>query len=160
MAADLTRRDGIPVTSPSRTIDDLRRVLGEPQLRRAIRQAEVLGLALGPGDGSEGTRSELERLFLRLCRRHRIPQPEVNARVGPYLVDFLWRDRGLVVEADGYRYHRGRQAFEDDRARDLALRLRGLDVMRFSHRQVVESPAAVIGLLSVALGAGETDRLG
>lgn len=39
------------------------------------------------------TRSELEYLFLRLCRRHRLPLPEVNVRIGSSIVDFLWRDR-------------------------------------------------------------------
>jgi very-short-patch-repair endonuclease len=62
----------------------------------------------------------------------------VNVYVGPYEVDFLWRHRRLVVETDGYEGHRGRQAFEDDRARDAELRVLGYTVVRFTYRQVTE----------------------
>ena len=54
------------------------------------------------------------------------------------MVDFLWRDQRLVVETDGYRFHRGRLAFEADRARDVELKLLGYTVVRFTHRQVVD----------------------
>ncbi len=74
-------------------------------------------------------------MFLRLCRRHRLPLPEVNVRMGPFVVDFLWRRQSLIVETDGYRFHRGRQAFEDDRVRDTELRLTGYEVIRFTYRQ-------------------------
>ncbi len=59
------------------------------------------------------------------------------------MVDFLWHGRALIVETDGYRYHRGRQAFEDDRARDVELRLAGYEVARFTHRQIVDDPKRV-----------------
>lgn len=107
----------------------------------------MLGLPLGPEAAHDRTRSDLERDFLRLCRRHRLPMPEINVRIGPHLVDFLWRDRGLVVEADGYRYHRGQQAFRDDRARDLDLRGRGFEVVRLSEEQIDDEPARVAGIL-------------
>ncbi len=151
LATDMTRRRGIPVTSPVRTISDLRRVVSARELRRAIRQAEVFGLSIGPGTDRDRTRSDLERAFLQLCRRHRLPAPEVNVRAGPHLVDFLWRDRSLIVETDGYRYHRGRQAFEDDRARDLDLRARGFAVVRLSEKQVAEEPGLVAGILRAAV---------
>ena len=54
------------------------------------------------------TRSPLERKFLQLCRRHRIPPPKVNVPVGRFVVDFLWLERRLIVEVDGYEYHRAR----------------------------------------------------
>ena len=106
-----TIRNGITVTTPARTLADL---------RRACATRDELGSGDPPGRGrwdcrsASGrraptcTRSELERRFLRLCRRHRLPTPEVNARIGPFIVDFLWRDRALIVETDGYRFHRGR----------------------------------------------------
>ena len=97
------------------------------------------------------TRSELERRFLRLCRRHRLPTPEVNVRIGPFIVDFLWRDRALIVETDGYRFHRGRSAFEGDRARDVELKLRGYEVVRFTYRQVVDEAAGVARTLRALL---------
>jgi very-short-patch-repair endonuclease len=153
LPASVTRRWGIPVTTPARTISDLRGVASGWEVRRAVRQAEVLGLPLGPEVTSDGTRSDLERDFLRLCRRHRLPEPEVNVRVGSHLADFLWRDRRLVVETDGYWYHRGRQAFEDDRARDLALRARGFEVLRVSEKQVDEEPGRVAEVLRTALAS-------
>jgi hypothetical protein len=67
----LIRRYGIPVTKPAQTIADLRGGVPPAQLRRAIRQAEVLGLPIG-AENAERTRSELEHLFLRLCERHGI----------------------------------------------------------------------------------------
>ena len=75
----------------------------------------------------------------------------MNVRVAGLLVDFAWRDRGLVVETDGYRFHRGRTAFEDDRARDLRLRQAGLDVIRLSYRQVLDGPEQVASALRRAL---------
>jgi very-short-patch-repair endonuclease len=147
----VTRRRGIPVTTPARTISDLRRTAPPEQLRRVLRQADVLGLPVGPDSTRDGTRSELEHLFLTLCRRHRLPMPEVNVRVGGLLVDFAWLDRHLIVETDGYRFHRGRTAFEDDRARDLRLRALGHEVIRLSYRQVLDQPTQVATVLSKAL---------
>ena len=146
-----TRRRGIPVTTPARTIADLRRMASAAELRRAIRQAGVLGLDPGPGVKADGTRSELERRFLLLCQRHRLPPPEVNIRIAGLLVDFTWRSQRLVVETDGYRFHRGRAAFEDDRARDLRLRRAGFDVIRLSYRQVLDGPEQVARVLREAL---------
>lgn len=146
-----TRRRSIPVTTPARTIADLKRVASAAEHRRAIRQAEMRSLDIGPGVEQDGTRSELERRFLLLCRRHRLPPPEVNVRIAGLLVDFAWRDLGLIVETDGYKFHRGRGAFEDDRARDLRLRQVGFDVMRFSYRQVVDRPEQVVCALRKAL---------
>lgn len=158
LPADVTLRSGIPVTTPARTIADLRRsasgrspLISARELRRAIRQAEVLGLPIGPAPERDRTRSELERDFLRLCRRHRLPAPEVNVRVGRHLVDFLWRERRLVVETDGFRYHRGRSAFEDDRQRDLELRAQGYELLRLSARQVSGEAGRVAEVLRQAL---------
>ncbi len=144
-----TRREGIPVTTPARTIADLRSGVGGAvsprRLRRAIRQAAVLGLPLE--EPAEHSRSDLELAFRRLCRANRLPQPEMNADVDGIEVDFLWRRSAVVVETDGYRYHRGRIAFEDDRGRDLALRELGFEVVRLSETQVEEEPVRVAALL-------------
>lgn len=148
----VTRRYGIPVTKPAQTIADLKGSVPPKELRRAIRQANVLGLPIGSETGRDRTRSDLERDFLRLCRRFHLPAPEVNVRVGTCLVDFLWRDRRLVVETDGYRFHRGKAAFEDDRARDLDLRGLGYEVRHFTYRQVHDEPSRVATDLREALG--------
>jgi very-short-patch-repair endonuclease len=144
---------GIPVTSVLRTIADLKSAVPSWQWWRAVRQAEFLGLPLGPEVESDGTRSDLERDFLRLCRRHGLPAPEVNVRVGRWTVDFLWRRARVVAETDFFGYHRGRAAFRDDRTRELDLRRRGFAVRRFSEEQVNECPAEVAADLRQALGS-------
>ena len=138
----VTRRLAIPVTTVPRTLADLRGQIPERTRRRAIRQAEVLGLPTGIEAGAP-TRSELEDRFLRLCRQHGIAAPEVNARVGRREVDFLWREPCLIVETDGYRFHRGQLAFEDDHARDLDLREAGFSPLRLTYRQVRDEPGRV-----------------
>jgi very-short-patch-repair endonuclease len=152
LTVDLTtERRGIPVTTPARTIADLLEAGPAWQSRRAIRQAEMRGMRLGPGVEVDRTSSDLERDFLRLCRHHGLPTPEVNVKVGPYAVDFLWRRERIAVETDSYAYHRGRVAFQDDRARDMELRRRGFVVHRFSERQLNEQPAEVVADLRRAL---------
>jgi very-short-patch-repair endonuclease/predicted transcriptional regulator of viral defense system len=156
---DVTLHRGIPVTTPGRTIADLRGAISNrrggaiaaKELRKAIRQANVLGLPIGLRDAKVRTRSDLEADFLRLCRRHRLPPPAVNVRIGPYLVDFLWREQRLVVETDSYLHHRGEVAFQDDHARDLELMHRGFEVLRLSELQLDEEPARVAGVLVARL---------
>jgi len=149
--AETTRRRGISVTSPARTIADLQRAVAAWESRRAIRQAEFVGLAVDPVLQPDRTRSELERKFLQLCRRHQLPRPAVNLRIDSLTVDFCWAEERLVVETDGYRSHRGRAAFEDDRARDLKLRALGYEVQRLSYRQVLEEGDEIAAVLRGAL---------
>ena len=141
--ADLTRRAGIPVTRPVRTLEDLRRVLPGKNFARALREAEYLRLAIGDAFSPDRTRSDLEGIFLAQARRRRLPQPEVNVRVDRFLVDFLWRHERLIVEVDGWESHRTRSAFEEDRARDARLKVLGYEVVRFTWRQVEDDAAAV-----------------
>jgi very-short-patch-repair endonuclease len=145
--ANTTRRNGIRVTKPARTLTDLRRTEPAALVRRARRQAAYLGLFLGSQGEVMRDRSELERRMLWVCRHHRLPLPEVNVPIGPLTVDFLWRKQLLVVETDGWEAHRGRQAFEDDRERDAYLRLQGSEVLRFSWRQVFDDPKSVVAVL-------------
>jgi very-short-patch-repair endonuclease len=131
--AETTRRKGIPVTTLARTLADL-------------------------GYGPERTRSDLERLFLRICRKHGIPKPEVNVKVGPNEVDFLWRAERLVVEVDGWKYHSDRRAFEADRARDRELARRGFTVLRFTDRELSAKPDAVADSLLAHLRRRSSNR--
>ena len=165
--SDVTLHRGIPVTTPERTIADLRETISARrsgaiaghELRKAIRQANVLGLPIGHRDAKVRTRSDLEGDFVRLCRRRRLPSPEVNVRVGRYLVDFLWRERRLVVEIDSYLYHRGEVAFQEDRARELGLMRRGFEVLRLSEMQLGEEPAQVAEVLAARLAlAGDAAK--
>jgi very-short-patch-repair endonuclease len=154
----VTRRDGIPVTTVPRTIEDLRGSLPPRLVRRAIRQAEFMGLRLD-GIETNRTRSDLEELFLRLCEKHGLPRPEVNVKAGEWEVDFLWRDRRLVVEIDSFTYHRGSVAFQDDHARDLDLRCLGLAIHRFTEEQLEKEPGRVVADVARALTGGDLSAL-
>jgi very-short-patch-repair endonuclease len=153
----VTRRFNIPVTTPARTVDDLRGTVPPRLWRRAVRQAELAGMELSHAVESGGTRSDLEDEFLRICRRGRLPAPEVNVKVGRWSVDFLWRSERLAVETDSYRYHRGKVAFQDDHARELELRARGYKVRRFDERQIEDEPDLILADLIGALGERPPD---
>jgi very-short-patch-repair endonuclease len=148
LTADMcTRRDGIPVTKPARTLADLRPLLSEPQFAAAVREAEFLGFPVGEVFTVDRARTDLEQGFLALCRRHRLPKPEVNVKVERFEVDFLWRDERVIVELDGWESHRTRSAFEEDRARDARLKILGFDVLRFTWRQVTRASGEVAGTI-------------
>jgi very-short-patch-repair endonuclease len=169
---DVTTHRGIPITTPARTLLDIAPDLTPRQLERTIDQAEHLRLldpASLPGvvrranghhgagrlaavvarheAGSTFTRSELEERFLRVCRGAALTQPQVNVPLHGYEVDFLWRDRRLVVELDGHASHGTRAAFERDRARDADLAAHGYRVVRFTYLQVVRQPKRVAALV-------------
>jgi hypothetical protein len=139
------------VTTPARTIEDLRATAPPHLVRRATRQAELAKYPLGPGVRGDGTRSDLERDFLAFCAKHGIPRPRVNVRVGRWRVDFLWSAERVAVETDFFDYHRGSVAFEDDHQRDLDLRRAGFTVRRYTGAQIRNHPAAVVGDLREAL---------
>jgi very-short-patch-repair endonuclease len=80
----------------------------------------------------------MEERFLQLCDDHGIQRPATNTHVEGIEVDFVWRDDRLIVEVDGYRYHRAPTVFEDDRAKDVELTTRGWHVLRFTWRQITK----------------------
>ena len=123
-------------------------------MRRAIRQAEYDQRHIGEEARETGrTRSDLELRFLRLCRRHGLPEPEVNVPIGRYTVDFLWRKERVVVETDSYRTHGGHQAFLDDRERDNELMALGLEVLRFTDLRIDKERARVATIVRARVDA-------
>lgn len=174
-ARDATRKHGIPVTSPARTLLDLAATLPQRDLDRAVEQAQVqrqvslhsLNEQFERYPGHRGTaalteairtdpaftRMELERRMLALIRAARLPAPEVNVMLGIWEVDFHWRDARLVVETDGYAFHSSRAAFERDRRKDQELQANGWRVIRFAWRQITDEPEAVIAALATTLAS-------
>jgi len=159
LANDVTRHDGIPVTTPTCTLVDLAARLGRERLERAIREADkrdlidpdALRTALDDMHGRRGvaalrdtldhrtlvlTDSELERRFLPIARRAGLPPPQTQCIVNGFRVDFYWPELGLVVETDGLRYHRTPAQQAADRVRDQAHTASGLTPLRFTHAQV------------------------
>jgi very-short-patch-repair endonuclease len=156
LPSHITRRLGIPVTKPTRTLADLRRAVSIREWRAALREAEYLRLPLDGLFSGDGTRSEVESKFLALCRRHRLPAPEVNVTLGAYTVDFLWRRQRLVVEVDTYGTHGGRAMFDGDRRRDAWLKREGWEVVRVTDRWIEEAPAEVVTTVRMLLqGPGD-----
>jgi very-short-patch-repair endonuclease len=160
---DLAELDGIPVTEPHRTLTDLARTIEGRPLERAVNLAErridferlrrtappALRAVLASYTTSL-TRSKLEEMFLQLCDDHDIARPEVNTRVEGVECDFVWRDARLVVEVDGYKYHRAPSVFESDRAKDVELEIRGWRVLRFTWLQVERRPQWVARAIRLA----------
>lgn len=145
-----TCRHDIPVTIVQRTIDDLDGTVPSYLVRRARRQAELMGVRLKGAEGRR-QRSDLEEDFFALISYHRLPLPETNVKIGRWEVDFVWREQRVVVETDSFTYHQGSVAFQDDHDRDLDLRRRGYTVLRFSDKQIDEEPKRVVEDVNRAL---------
>ncbi len=168
---DCCKRDGIPLTSPARTLIDLAASRTSRELERAFDEGRIRGLvspkalsaALVRYPGRRGaavlaeladasasatrttlTASHPEEVLLAALRRVNLPRPECNARIGRYTVDFYWRAQGVVVEVDGYRFHSTRGAFERDHAKDRDLRGRRLTPLRYTAREVEHELEAIL----------------
>jgi predicted transcriptional regulator of viral defense system len=167
---DTTTLHGVPCTSVARTILDFAGVAPDWEVRKAVAEAEVLqildksklrallkrsrrrrGVArlrlvldtIHPQ--TKRTRSELERLFLGMCEKRGVPEPEVNVWLPApdgkrYQSDFLWRDAKLIVEADSRRFHDTDSAFVSDRKRQQQLELAGWRVSRCTWEEVEKEP--------------------
>lgn len=90
--------------------------------------------------------------FARLRLRAQRIRYRTQVRIdGVGFVDLLV-GRRLVVELDGYEFH-GRDAFEEDRRRDLVLNRLGYRVLRLSYRQLMlDWDAAEQTILSLVRG--------
>jgi hypothetical protein len=183
---DRTELHGIPCTTVARTLLDFAAVAPVWELRKAVSEAEVLRILdhgavrrlIKRGRGRRGvarlrmlmdeihpltkrTRSDLELLFLRVCERAGLPQPEVNVTLYPggrrTMPDFLWRDAGLIVEADSRRFHDTDSAFQSDREREQCLQLAGWRVSRWTWEQVEREPRRLVKTIRGLLES-ESDR--
>lgn len=175
---DREQLDGIPVTSLPRTLMDIAAVVRPDRLERAVEQADRMGKLdwravheLLDGDArrpgaralraviaafdplAPQTNPGIERRFLRLVRNYKLPQPQVNVQVGPYVVDFVWEPQKLIVELDSLEHHRRPAVFESDRKRDIDLQRLGYTVLRITHRRLQTEPAVVAQELRYFLSA-------
>jgi very-short-patch-repair endonuclease len=170
--SEITQREGIPVTTPERTIIDIAATLTPTQLERAIRRAEYEHLTTlatltsclssrRPGRGAKAlrkalalaasgkgiTRKKLEQRFRALTRKHALPPPDTNVsmRIGDRWIeaDCVWHEQRVIVELDGRAAHHNVHSFESDRARDRALQVAGWTVIRITWRQLHEEPEAI-----------------
>lgn len=100
---------------------------------------------------TEQPESVLEAKMLSICFTAQLPPFEFQAEVGPYRVDFLWREQQVIAECDGFAFHGStREKFESDRRRDNYLQSLGFTVWRFSFRQVINEPDVIVQQLRTA----------
>lgn len=93
--------------------------------------------------GLPATRSLLESEFIEFCLRYGLPRPQVNRYDGTQEVDFRWPAAGVVVETDGWQFHRSRASFERDALRTQRLASEGWTVIRITWRQLRRDPDGV-----------------
>jgi hypothetical protein len=175
---EVIEHQGIRVTTPARTVLDLAATLSRDRLERLLDRTEILRLTdypaldaiarAHPGHRGAGqlraavaeylagamTRSDLEELFLEICRRHGLPDPVVNGDLNGFEVDVLFAEQRLIVEIDSWRYHRTRRAFDADRARDAHHLRHGYRTVRFTDRQLENDEHAVAATLRSLLATG------
>jgi len=176
------REDGIPVTSPFRTVFDLAAVLKMRELERVWHEAEVQGLRdrvslpmlLERYPGRRGarnlrallaspepvgfTRNDFEEAFLVLVDASGLPRPRMNADLALrgrfFEIDALWERERVAVELDSHGVHGTRKRFESDRQRNRILVAEGWRTMQVTWRQLQEEPKEVVADLRMALGQG------
>jgi very-short-patch-repair endonuclease len=161
---DITKIDGIPVTTLPRTLLDLAEVVPKDHVIRALTEAErkeiidlrELEAVMARSPGRKGrkplreiladaviepeTIEEFEHRFSQFLHEARLPKPQVNVLVEGKLVDAYWPDAQVVVELDSWKFHRHRKAFEDDREWSAILTLAEYKVIRVTWRQLTKEP--------------------
>ena len=66
-------------------------------------------------------------------------------------LDYAWPDPGVGTEFDGWTAHGTREAFQDDRARDRRLQIRGWRVLHYTAEDV--KPQEVLAEIREAVWA-------
>ncbi len=158
------------VVSPERAAlapdDALRRALTTPsKLGEAIEALGSRGRAglaslrniVARRDARDGrAESRLESALLEILRAHEIPLPASQHEVmdGSTVIarlDFAYPSVRLGIEADGYRWHGGRERWTRDIQRENRLKLPGWTLLRFSWEDVHDRPEVVAGQVRAAL---------
>jgi hypothetical protein len=166
--ADRTIRDGIPVTSLSRTILEIAVDRPGRTVGRYVQRADdaklfdrrAMGELLDRTKGHRGgakvraaleiyretpvfTRSGLERRFLELIETAGLPTPSMNAFVAGHEID-AWEAERFGVELDVYETHGSPLSFEEDRVRDDELLLARIETTRVTGTRLDREPGAVV----------------
>lgn len=165
---DVSKYQGIPITTVPRTLLDIAPKLTPEQLTRACHEAWVhhrtgpehveACIARNPhkpgaaklrrAQTADVTLSDLESRFVALLRAHHLPKPRTNIDLAGDKVDCHWPDRNLTIELHSYRYHATRHAFEQDLARR-----RRSNHLAFSYGDVVERAAQTVAEVACQLNA-------
>jgi hypothetical protein len=168
-----TTLEGLPIVIPMRAFFDAAIGMQSTQLKRMTAEAERVRVFDGgwlarlcarypkhPAAGKIGRlldaqapvpdlHSDAEWAFDEFLDRWDLPRPEQNVWI-PALnreADNVYSEARVMLEIDGYETHGTRTAFEDDRTRDLDLKLAGWDVVRITWRAMHERPEVLAGKL-------------
>lgn len=170
-AKDVTTRNRIPLTTSVRTLIDIATELSPNRLERAVNEAdkrdlvdpESLRRALDDYAGQPGVRplrdlldrhtfllsdSDLEVFFRPIAAQAGLPSPLSKQIVNGFEVDFHFPQLGLVIETDGWRYHRTPAGQTKDAKRHQIHTASGLTPLRFSHHQIAYEPRYVRNILT------------
>ena len=175
---DVRWRHGVPVTSPARSlIDFAAKDASLPRVESALamlrrssggRDTQLLAtlerlpanhkgarlirelLALPPGELAL-TRSIYERKLRKLLKAAGLAMPVSNQMIAGHERDLVWPGAKLIVEFDGWIFHRDK--FRNDRARDAAAAALGWRVIRLTADRIDEEPLMVLVQLAQALSA-------
>jgi hypothetical protein len=87
------------------------------------------------------SRSPLEDDFRPWLKRYGLPEPQYNVRLGPYEADVYYPRERVIIELDGWPFHRTKKAFEDDRERDAHMLAHGTVTVRITRKRLENAPA-------------------
>src|SRR3954447_10708507 len=138
--------EGIPVTTPARTLLDLATVLTDQHLEAAFQEAEVrrltsptsLDALLERYPGRRGTAA-----LRRILEHHR--------KIAHPIPTSVLERRFLIVECEGFATHATRQAFEPGRAKDRQLVVAGWRAPRLTWRQLTDDADTIARQLAALL---------
>ena len=174
---DVTRLNGVPITTVPRTLLDIAGAVSDQALARAVREAvrlehvtlHELGAALGRYRGRRGVRrlaetvarysglplerarSGAEVRAMELLRESGHPMPRLNVPVAGEEADLSWTRSRLIVEIDGGPFHLDEG---EDARKERVWRTAGWAVKRISSDDVYERPHRLLELTP----SGRTSR--
>lgn len=173
---DVVEVNGIPVTSPTRTVIDIEPLLPDRQLQNLISTADRRGmldhgrLALARSRrlratllaGPQLTRSEDEAILLAALRGAALPIPQANVTLTHgggerWEGDLVYHDARLIIEIDDDS-HKTPASFELDREKDTVRQDDGWATRRFTRRQVRERLPWVVDRIATAYFARRNSR--
>ena len=172
---DIRWRDGLPTTTPARTLLDLAEVADARTLERAVetafakrrvtdRQLRAI-IARLPGRkggrrlaafleyrGASGfTRSHPEDRLRGLLKGTDLPEATFNAIVEGREVDVYFAKVGVAVEVDSWRHHSGQAGFTRDRRKWAYLEARGHRVIGVTAWELDHEPHVAIARIATAV---------
>jgi very-short-patch-repair endonuclease len=182
LPGDQANSQGIPVTSPARTVIDLSADLDHKHLERAFESAirmgyitpeflmrrlrklgtkgrrrarRIIEVLVDRGDAPPSD-SDFEILIKQVLRDGDLPLPEMQVPVHDdqgfiARVDFIYPLLKLILEADSYKHHAGREDWATDGAKRRRITALGYSIMPITYRDVMTDRRAVQGSVRRAI---------